>query len=156
MNLDYAQQLATELVEKLQPFAERIEVAGSIRRRQPHPKDIDIILIPKNQGLLAMQLKQIFPGKLGLGGKIIRGHYKAEQVDIYIAARSTWATLLLIRTGSARHNRMLATMAQRKGWHLHADGRGLFDALGNRVAGNTEESIFETLGLPYKEPEERE
>ena len=46
---------------------------------------------------------------------------------------------------------------------LHADGSGLFrieaqgcEGIEVRIAGDTEESIFQALGVPYKEPWERE
>ena len=59
------------------------------------------------------------------------------------------------KAGSAEHNMRLATLAKRKGWHLKVSGDGLFDENGNRIAGDTEESIYEALGIPYQEPNER-
>ena len=41
------------------------------------------------------------------------------------------------------------------GTHRLASGDGLFDENGNRLAGDTEESIYEALGIPYQEPNER-
>ncbi|MBA7669483.1 hypothetical protein ES703_77614 [subsurface metagenome] len=69
-------------------------------------------------------------------------------------SEETWATLLLIRTGSKESNIRLATLAQKKGWRLKANGEGLFNE-GQRIAGDTEESIYEALELPYQRPEER-
>jgi len=82
-------------------------------------------------------------------------------IDVYIAAPTTWATLLLIRTGSKAHNIRLCSRARDRGMKLHADGSGLFrladcEDTEVRVAGDTEESIFAALGLPYYRPEERE
>jgi DNA polymerase (family 10) len=77
-------------------------------------------------------------------------------VDIYFADENTWATLLLIRTGSAANNIRLCSKAKNMGWHLHADGAGLFNQFGKRMAGDTEASIYEALGLPYQTPAERE
>src|SRR3990170_1088546 len=34
-----------------------------------------------------------------------------------------------------------------RGWQLKADGQGLLDARGNRIAGDTEASFFEALEL---------
>lgn len=154
MNLQSAQELAREVVAILQSHCSRIEVAGSIRRRKPWPRDIDIILIPRNQGALAVALQGLgHPVKAG--DKIVTRVYKGVQVDIYIASPETWACLLLIRTGSKEHNVQLTTRARERRWHLYANGRGLVDHLNNRLAGDTEESFFEALGLPFKQPWER-
>jgi DNA polymerase (family 10) len=103
-------------------------------------------------------------------GKLIRvelqyGFPVGLMLDIYIATPETWATLLLIRTGSKEHNIRLCSLAKQKGMYLKADGQGLFKANNpnpikedpgwERIAGDTELSIFEALGLPYKRPEER-
>ena len=58
-------------------------------------------------------------------------------------------------TGSTAHNDALRELAGRRGFTL--DERGLYRAKdGLRVAGETEESIYEALGLAYIEPELRE
>ena len=163
MNLRTAQRIPDELVEKLRPGCSRIEVAGSIRRRKPFCRDIDIVLIAGNQGKLLMAFRD-----LGLKGgpKMVRGVYKGVKVDIYIATPETWATLLLIRTGSRNHNIRLCRRAHDKGLLLHADGRGLVkpgdgccsyaDTPDTPILCATEGDIFEALGLPYRRPEERE
>ena len=89
------------------------------------------------------------------GAKIERFGYKGIDVDLYYATSSTWATLLLIRTGSKENNIRLASLAKSKGWYLKANGQGLFDDQGKRLAGDTEQSVYEALGEPYQEPEER-
>ena len=154
MELEFAKKLAAELIAELTPVTTRIEVAGSIRRQRPAVRDIDLVLIPKNQGLLDNKLREL--GCQFGGPKIRRLVYKGALVDIYIATPETWATLLLIRTGSTRHNVYLCKRARAKGWQLKADGQGLLDARGNRIAGDSEESIFQALELHYVPPEERE
>lgn len=154
MELEFAKNTAAELMAELSPCTTRIEVAGSIRRQRPTVRDIDLVLIPKNQGLLDNKLREL--GCQFGGPKIRRLVYKGALVDIYIATPETWAALLLIRTGSTRHNVRLCTRARSLGLQLKADGQGLVDYLGKRVAGDTEESIFTALGLPFKPPEERE
>ena len=47
MDIAQAFNLAEELRIGLAPLCERIEVAGSIRRRRPQVKDIELVAIPK-------------------------------------------------------------------------------------------------------------
>lgn len=160
MELAKAREIADGVVKKLAPFCQRIEIAGSIRRQRPFVHDIDLVLIPSHQGQLLAALQSL--GKITMGGqKLIRVDLPGIMLDIYVAEPRTWATLLLIRTGSKAHNIRLCARAKSKGMVLHADGSGLYaltDCEGNvsRIAGDTEESIFAELGLPYLPPEKRE
>lgn len=170
MELEKAQAIANQVKDKLASYCEKIEIAGSIRRRRPWVNDIDIVLIPKNQGQLAYQLQMLGRPKLG-GMRIIRVELASGlMLDVYIATPETFATLLLIRTGSKAHNIMLCKRALNMDMRLHADGSGLFrlgglvatddaadgDREETRIAGDTEASIFEALGMKYKDPEKRE
>jgi DNA polymerase (family 10) len=174
MDLKYAKAKAEKIVETLLPWCDKIEIAGSIRRGKPAVHDIDIVAIPSNQGQFLYALQQL--GEVKGGAKILQCFIPrkvpgAVQVDIYIATPETWATLLLIRTGSAAHNISLCSRAKSMGMRLHADGRGLehtdsavavFGVLSNVQVGvepvncSTEADIFKALGLPFKRPEERE
>jgi len=160
--LERAQKTAEVIVKRLAPYCKKkadvqtpyIEVVGSVRRQRPWVNDIDIVLIPADPW-------NLYHAILGLGqtraagNKIMRVIVGDIQVDIYIASEETWATLLLIRTGSAENNIRLCLRAKHMGWHLHADGSGLFNEKGERIAGDTEESIYNALGLKYQLPEER-
>ncbi len=157
MELQRAQKIAAEVIERLSPYCRKIEVAGSIRRGKPFPHDIDIVLIaadPWNLESVILDLaRPLLPGLQG--DKLKRFTYQCEQIDLYFATVETWANLLLIRTGSKENNIRLCTLAKKKGWHLSAAGAGLFDETGSRFAGDTEESIYKALDLPYQEPSER-
>jgi len=161
MELERAQKIASEVIKRLAPYCKKkadgnayIEVAGSIRRKAPNPKDIDLVLIPSD--LWNLQHEIMGMGQVRMSGmKIMRVMVGIVQVDLYIASPETWATLLLIRTGSAVNNIRLATLAKKRGWHLAASGEGLFNENGQRIAGDSEQSIYEALGLPYQAPEER-
>ena len=169
MELEKARKIALEIEEKLNPFCEKIAIVGSIRRQKSWVRDIDIVCIPGNQGMFLTTLRAI--GKFKVSGpKIIRvsaGFTLHIDIDVYIASPETWATLLLIRTGSASHNVYLCGLARSKGMILHADGSGLEKCLpgqGTEVDNTTtskincdsETSIFQALGLPYIAPEKRE
>ena len=132
-------------------------MAGSIRRKAPTPRDIDIVLIssdPWNLESEVLALAHPFQPKMS-GEKLKRFNYNGVQVDLYFASEVTWATLLLIRTGSTKNNIRLCSLAKKRGWHLAASGDGLFNEEGQRIAGDTEESIYEALSLPYQQPWER-
>lgn len=150
--------IADLIVQKLTPHCERIEVAGSIRRKRPWVHDIDIVLIPKDLwNIHAVIMQLCSPALMKMSGKmIVRADIGNIPADFYFATSERWATLLLIRTGSTEHNIELATMAKKKGWRLHASGEGLFNELGERIGGDSEESIFRALGLTYVPPEKRE
>jgi DNA polymerase (family X) len=154
LSLAEGQQIATEVVERLMPYCERIEVAGSIRRRKPVVNDVDIVLIPSDSVKLVDAIRG--PGNAGAADpKILRFLHKNVAIDVYIATRQSWATLLLIRTGSRENNIRLASRAKVKGWTLKANGEGLLNQNGMRIAGDTETSIFNALGLNYQKPEDR-
>ncbi len=154
MELKQAQEVAAEVVAELTPCTVKREIVGSIRRQRPQVKDIDLVVLPTSMAALDGKLREM--GCDFGGPKIRRMVYKGARVDIYIATEQTWATLLLIRTGSTRHNVHLCARARLLGMHLKANGEGLLDAQGKRVAGETEESIFKALGLKYRDPQERE
>lgn len=163
MNRADAVILAEDVVSELTPLCEKIEIAGSIRRERPLVNDIDIVCIPKflqldaikeRLELLAKPARATVTG----GDRYLKlSSFKGIQVDVYIADAQTWATLLLVRTGSKQHNIKLAQRAREVGYKLNADGHGLtWISKDVNVPVHTEEQIFKELGLAYKEPRERE
>lgn len=165
MNAAAAQQIADELVREIQlpdRCCEEIMIAGSLRRRRPNVADIDLIVRLSEQPqrlLLRNRLWRLYGGRPEKFGDkyICLGNYKGIQVDVYVADADTFATLLLIRTGSKEHNILLATRAQERDLHLNANGYGLTDMKnGRRLQITTERDIFDALHMPYKEPWERE
>lgn len=158
MELERAQRIAEEVIKRLSPYCQRIEVVGSVRRKKPLVRDIDIVLIPSDPWNLEQEIRALarpFAPKLS-GDKLKRFNIAGGvQVDLYFASEQTWATLLLIRTGSKESNIRLASLAKKKGWHLAASGGGLFNEKGERIAGDSEESIYNALCLPFQEPWER-
>ena len=161
MILETARTIANRVKEELMPHCERIKIVGSIRREKPIVHDIDMVLIPKPYAAVVMSGLLTTIGELKANGdKIKRVHIPAKNtanidIDIYLATPASWATLVLIRTGSKENNIRLATLAKRKGWQLKANGNGLFNDRGERIAGDSEQSIYQALGIPYQEPQER-
>jgi len=152
--LERAEIAAEAVIKRLAPYCKKIEAAGSVRRQKPWVKDVDFVLIVSDLWGLHSEVKKLGQVRAA-GAKLMRVMAGATQIDLYIATPETWATLLLIRTGSADNNIRLATLAKKRGWHLAASGDGLFDEDGERIAGDSEESIYQALELPYQEPWER-
>ena len=154
MTLERAKKIADAVVKRLSLYCQRIQIAGSVRRRKLWVNDVDLLLIPKDLWNLHSELMKL--GQLKMSGKkIMRVMVGSTQVDIYIAEPETWATLLLIRTGSKENNIRLCSRAKDMGWHLAASGDGLFNEKGERIAGDSEISIYNALGLPFQRPGER-
>lgn len=63
LTLQQADLLASQLAGALTPVCERIEVAGSIRRRKRDPKDIELVLIPKWESESIIGQASLFPGE---------------------------------------------------------------------------------------------
>ncbi|MBA7681609.1 hypothetical protein ES703_89949 [subsurface metagenome] len=154
MELEKAKVIADTVVKALEPYCDRVVVAGSIRRQKPTVRDIDLVLVVRDRQNLDSALMRMGSYKMS-GMKIARIEMDSIPLDIYFATPETFATLLLIRTGSVESNIRLATLAKKRGWRLAASGGGLFNEHGERIAGDSEKSIYEALGVPYQRPEER-
>lgn len=154
MELEKAKAIAERVKALLEPVCWEVVVAGSIRRRRPLVNDIDLVLVPKDRYAVDSILMTL--GKVRMSGmKMARVQMDSISLDVYYATPETLATLLLIRTGSAENNIKLCTIAKNRGWHLSVSGDGLFNEKRERIAGDSEESIYEALGVPYQEPWQR-
>ena len=166
MLLAEAKKKAAGIVEQLKPHCKEIMVCGSIRRKKPEVRDIDIVMVPSDPWKLNMEIINLSADGISKmsGIKIQRIIMKdGVQVDLYFATQDSWGTLLLIRTGSAAHNIKLCSRARSMGMHLHADGSGLFKIIHGLSAipweqpiATDEAGIFKALGMSYIEPESRE
>ena len=155
MLLQQAEKLAEQIVELISPFCDRITIAGSIRRKKPVVRDVDIVLIskPLRWSRIISTLQRKMDAKvLKHGNKIAQLTIKGVNVDLYSATPETWGALVLIRTGSMAHNIKLSTIALRKGMKL--THRGLMK--NGEIFASTEKEVFEALGMEYVPPEERE
>src|SRR2546426_5143152 len=136
-----ARVVADKIVAEFRPAWERIEVAGSLRRGRASVHDIDVVVLPKLES--GLSLETLLTELIDRGSLTpVRGKSKIRSfvatktgipVDVYVATRDTWATLLLIRTGSKEHNIKLARRALGLGMRLRASGDGIEDPHGTLV-----------------------
>lgn len=143
--------LSKKIVNYLKPFCRRIEIVGSIRRKEKNPVDIDIVLIPKNRIKLEYYLRK--KGKFIQGGEQkSRWRIEGVNVELYYTISEEWGAALLAYSSKFGAGIGLRVVAKRKGFKLNQ--HGLFRGT-RRIAGKTETEIYHALGRPYKKPEKR-
>jgi DNA polymerase (family 10) len=151
VGLAEAERAAAKVVAALSPFVERIEVAGSVRRRKQIVGDVDLIVGGVKDGFVSQLL--------GLGGEFAKVSGSVEvdgvTVEIEVMPIETWGAALQYRTGSMEENVRLRAIAKRRGMKLSQ--YGLVDrATGKLIAGRTEEEVYAALGEECPPPERRE
>ncbi len=146
---------AERIFKKLKPFCKRIEIAGSIRRGEINPKDIDIVLIPKDKNKLEEFMKIKVKGKFISGGEHESSwNINGVQTELYYTTEEEWGAELLAYSSKKGAGIGLRIIAKRKGFKLTQ--HGLFDRkTGKKIAGKTETEIYHALGKSYKKPENR-
>ncbi len=150
----YAEALAAWLARV--QGVERVVIAGSYRRRRETVGDIDI-LVAARPGSPVMQR---FVGYDEVREVLSQGETRASvvlksdlQVDLRQVAPVSFGAALHYFTGSKAHNIAIRKRAQERGLKLNEYGVFRGD---ERIAGETEESVFAALGLPWIPPELRE
>jgi DNA polymerase (family 10) len=151
-----AEELAAALREH--PAANRVEVAGSVRRWAETCKDIDLIATAEEPAALAEFLAAhpliAAAGKPGPNGVRAQTH-NGIAVDLRIVPPRAFGNLLQHFTGSQAHNVQLREDAVKRG--LSVSEHGITETEGGEVTlCESEEEVYDRLGYAYIEPELRE
>jgi DNA polymerase (family 10) len=160
------------LLEHLQaaPGVVRLELAGSTRRRRETVGDVDVLVQCDGDRGAIVQHFTAYPGasRVESSGET-RGRIRLRSglsVDLRVLPGDSYGAALHYFTGSKEHNVALRARAVKAG--LRVNEYGVFRTLegggaagddpdrGERVAGDTEESVYAALGLPWIPPELRE
>ena len=146
-------QIAGKLTKELKPYSRKIEIAGSIRRHKKNPRDIDIVIIPKDKKKLEEFMST--KGKFLQGGeKKSRWKIKGINAELYYTTPESWGATLLAYSSKKGSGIGLRIVARLKGFKLNQ--YGLFDRkTGKKIAGKTEQEIYHNLGRKWKKPEDR-
>ncbi|MFQ5985850.1 MAG: DNA polymerase/3'-5' exonuclease PolX [Thermoplasmata archaeon] len=135
---------------------EQIAIGGSLRRMRETIGDIDILVTSSEPA----EVMLAFTGMPDVQEVLLQGNTKSSviltdgmQADLRVLDADSYGAGLLYFTGSKDHNIRLRSLAISQGMRLNEYGvfRGE-----ERVAGATEREVYETLGLPYIEPELRQ
>jgi DNA polymerase (family X) len=134
----------------------RVVVAGSYRRRRDTVGDLDIVVTSTQGPAVGDKLT----GYENVVEVLAHGPTRTTvvlrsglQVDVRAVPEQSYGAALLYFTGSKAHNIALRGLANDRDWKLNE--YGLFSGK-RRIAGATEEGVYEKLGLAYIPPELRE
>lgn len=156
--LAVAAQYAEALTAFLQaiPGVEQVTVAGSFRRMRETVGDLDI-LVTATAGSPVMQR---FTAYDEVAEVLSAGSTRASvilksglQVDLRVVAQNSYGAALCYFTGSKAHNIAIRRIAQQRG--LKINEYGVFRG-SERIAGEDETSVYQSIGLPFIPPELRE
>mgnify|MGYP001574392936 CR=1 FL=1 len=134
----------------------RVVVAGSYRRRRDTVGDLDILVTSEHGQTIGDRLV----GYDNVAEVLAHGPTRTAimlrsglQVDVRAVPEESYGAALLYFTGSKAHNIALRGLANERDWKLNE--YGLFSGK-RRLAGATEEEVYQKLGLAYIPPELRE
>jgi DNA polymerase (family X) len=160
VQLGVATDLAEEILQELSSVkgCRRSAYAGSLRRMVETIGDIDVLVASEE----AEPIMDAFVNLSYVERLVARGPTKASvrttkglQVDLRVVSPGVWGAALQYFTGSKAHNIRIREMAVRKG--LKLSEYGLFDAgSDDLIVAETEEEVYEHLGLPWIPPVLRE
>jgi DNA polymerase (family 10) len=158
--LSKVRPIAAELAAALRehPAANRVEVAGSVRRWAETCKDIDLIATADEPAALAEHLASHpliaaagTPSESGVRAQTHNG----ISVDLRIVPPAAFGNLLQHFTGSQAHNVQLREEAVARGLSVSEHGITETESGGVELC-ESEEAVYERLGYAYIEPELRE
>lgn len=162
--LDEAQALAEKYKNLLAPHCDRIEVAGSIRRRRPQVKDIELCLVPKpyeNEGLFVSGIATVINQWAKVKGELPCKYTKRLSpegivLDIFICHPLNWGLIFMIRTGSWEFSkRMVGTWLPREGYKS-IDGDLVHIQTAEIMELREEADLFKLANMKFIEPHNRE
>jgi DNA polymerase (family 10) len=149
--------IVREIIARLSklPQVNEISAAGSVRRMKETIGDIDI-LITSSEPDKVMDFFTAMPEVVKIWAKgpskssvRLRGGFDC---DLRVVKKESFGAALQYFTGSKDHNILTRRIAIQKGLKLNE--YGVFKK-GKRIAGRTEKEVYQSIGLPYIEPEIR-
>lgn len=160
MRLSEALKIAEWVKSELAPHCERIEIAGSIRRKKPDVKDIEVVAIPKpyDVGLFASGIATVLNQ-----WEMVKGQLPCKytqrilpygiKLDLFFATKENWGAIYAIRTGSADYShKVLGGGWVKYGYKMEG---GVLHRSGFPISTPEEEDFFKCCGVEWVKPEDR-
>jgi len=150
-----------------EPAVERCELAGSIRRWKPTVGDVDVLVGSDDPAAVIDAFQEIEAADEVIEAGSNKASIRIERVriDLRVVDDAEFGAALQYFTGSKMHNVSVRNRAIDR--DLKVNEYGVFDVsdvsdaeegqrVGERVAGETEEGVYESLELEWIPPELRE
>ena len=174
--LNEAESIANKVRDHISPSMDRVEVAGSIRRRKEVVGDIEICGIPDDRtkliallGDLGQHIKPGVPGAIPWIPKVEAKYLRVRltedmNLDVFLGTPQNWGGLYMMRTGSgaspdgnAFHGFIPGVFGRFK--KLSGGGR-MTDCMPTMPTGEQlwipeEQDFFDILEMDFVPPEER-
>lgn len=157
--LGFIYPIVKEIEHRLQrlPDVKKAIVGGSVRRMKETIGDADILVV-SDKPQKVMDYFTTMPEVVEVIGKgETKSSVKLEiglNVDVRVVSQKSFGAALQYFTGNKDHNVELRRIAISKGWKLSE--YGIFDRKNKQIAGETEEEVYEKLGMKWIPPEMRE
>ncbi|MFO7743269.1 MAG: DNA polymerase/3'-5' exonuclease PolX [Anaerolineae bacterium] len=161
---DVAEERVEPLLEFLRSLdaVERVEAAGSYRRKKGTVGDLDILATSEaGEAVISRFVEYEDVEEIVSQGEtrstvVFRS---GLHVDLRVVEERSYGAALLYFTGSKAHNIVLRNMALDRGWKINE--YGVWDTTGEaaeeeQIAGESEEEMYALLDLPWIAPELRE
>lgn len=158
MKLAVAAQHGEALAAHLRAAAgiERVEIAGSYRRMRETVGDLDLVVVASAYEPVRDRLAHYADVEAVEASGTTRATVRLKcglQVDVRVVPHESLGAAMVYFTGSKAHNIVIRRLALERGLKLNE--YGVFREE-RRVAGATEESVYDAVGLPWIPPELRE
>ena len=160
VKIDTALDVAEGFIAHLSALrqATRVVYAGSLRRMKESIGDVDLLVAGTDAG----PVMGAFVEHPSVARVLAHGDTKSSvvtnvglQVDLRVVPPEAWGAAMIYFTGSKAHNIRIREMAVRQ--KLKLSEYGLFDAKsGDLLAADTEEAVYERLGMVSVPPALRE
>ena len=156
--LDVVKPIADSIQDCLKKIdgVHQVVVAGSWRRSKETAGDLDILVTAAKDS----PVMDAFVEFDGVARVLSRGLSHSSvvlrsglQVDLRLVDRQSFGAALQYFTGSQAHNIAVRQLGRQRGLKINEYGVSKF---GDRIAGKTEISVYEAIGLSYIPPELRE
>ncbi|MDD5569424.1 MAG: DNA polymerase/3'-5' exonuclease PolX [Candidatus Pacebacteria bacterium] len=154
-----------EIEQRIKKMAgvKKVSVAGSTRRRKETIGDVDFLVAVADAAdkKAIDKIMSAFTEMENVVKVVNKGETKSSvktkeglDMDLRVVPESSFGAALQYFTGSKEHNVATRRIAIKKGLKLNE--YGLFTRAGKKVRGETEEGIYEYLGMGWMPPEIRE